>query len=356
MEVNFLPVFLAAALVPEVSLRDRWSMFLMVPTFGIAILMANATAPLRLAIGIIPLHFVINLTKSLRSQGRDLIPPNLAYRTLQLFVLVSFVQTIDFNYVHFIPDAINQSLAFILPRYSGSAYDEAGIQGVQGWASEPSSAAVSCIGFSLVSIVQVPGRRWHVLSLYLLLTLVNKSIYSLVLLILLAMACLAISNRLRNVLLLLIPMSAIGTYIISHSKRILALQSNLLVEGIDRSSSRELARFTQIFYPLQQFPSIYKPPLLFGDRPMEPMGLLPLVVGYGSIFGLMWIIYVLRRNFPLSRVKLLPTAAVAALVLLMMTAPDLIPAVVTLSAFAVNPDGAAPFCARIAATGEEAIV
>ena len=64
---------------------------------------------------------------------------------------------------------------------------------------------------------------------------------------------------------------------------------------------------------------------------MEPMGLIPLVIGYGSVFGLLWIAYMILHNWPSCRVPQRPLALIAALVLLMMTAPDLIPSVVALA-------------------------
>ena len=85
-EINFLPVFLAALLLPESSLRERWSILLALPVFAVALAWANPAAPLRLAIGMVPLHIVLNLTRYLREGGKELIPPNLAYRCLQTFI------------------------------------------------------------------------------------------------------------------------------------------------------------------------------------------------------------------------------------------------------------------------------
>jgi len=68
---------------------------------------------------------------------------------------------------------------------------------------------------------------------------------------------------------------------------------------------------------------------------MEPMGLLPLLAGYGSIAGLVWLGCLLGRNLPregLSQRLLLMTAGI---VLLFMAPPDLIPAVVAFSIFLV---------------------
>jgi hypothetical protein len=131
--------------------------------------------------------------------------------------------------------------------------------------------------------------------------------------------------------------------LIAHSSRLADLHTNLLVGGVSSESNRELARFAQILYPLQQFPRIYQPPILFSFFVMEPMGLLPLAAGYGSVFGVAWLAYILRRNFPLRRLPLRPLALVAGLMLLVFTAPDFIPAVVAFAVFMVPPkQNAAP--------------
>ena len=116
---------------------------------------------------------------------------------------------------------------------------------------------------------------------------------------------------------------------------LLSSHTNLVVGGMNSASNRELARFVQIFSPLQQFPEVYKPPILFGSFVMEPMGLLPLVAGYGSVLGLIWLAYILWHTFSFREVPLLPLAFVAWFILLMMTAPDLIPAVVAFAVFMV---------------------
>ena len=51
------------------------------------------------------------------------------------------------------------------------------------------------IAFALVAIVQKPSRRWRVLALFTALTAVNKSVYALMLLVLLSIGCLATLAR-----------------------------------------------------------------------------------------------------------------------------------------------------------------
>jgi hypothetical protein len=334
MEINFLPVFLAALIVPEVTLQSPMALLLALPSFGIAIIWAAPTAPLRLAIGILPLIFILNLTRHLRERGQTLIPGRLAYRLLKVFVLFSLLQSIDMNYLHIIPTPVTQALIFVLPRYSGEAYDDSGIRGVQGWASEPSGAAVMCIALALLAIDEKPELRWRILGLYGSLALLNKSVYSLVLLLMLTIGCLSTLKHKRYAWLAGLPACAGVIFMILHSSRIAELQSNLLVDGMSRESNHELARFGQIFFPLQQFPLVYKPPILFGSIVMEPMGLVPLVLGYGSVFGLIWIGYILLRYFRLRTLQAKPLAIISSLVLLMMTAPDFIPAVAAFAAFA----------------------
>lgn len=334
-EINFLPAILAAVLVPEITLREKWSLVLTLPVIAVALIWANPTAWLRLAVGIIPLHFVLNLTRHLKEHGRELIPSDLAYRALIVFVVFCMMQTVQFNLFPVIPEWLTAALMQVVPRYSAIPYDDTGIRGVQGWASEPSSAALVCVAFSLVAIRQRPQRRWRVLALFALFVLLNKSIYALVLLILLALGCLFASRKRLLPLLALIPMSLAVSVYIARSGRLAQLHNNLLVSGVNSEFNKELMRFAQMFYPLQGFPRIYSPPNLYGSLVMEPMGLLPLLTGYGSVPGLVWLIYILWRNFPPRRVLLRPLALVSGLVLLMMTTPDLIPSVVALTVFLV---------------------
>ncbi len=335
VEINFLPVFLAAFLLPEVTLREKWSILLALPVFCVAFIWGNPAAPLRLAAGIVPLHFVLNLARHLRERGRDLLPPDLAYRTFQVFVCFSIAQAIDFQLFPILPEWLTNTLVNILPRYSGMPYDEFGIRGVQGWASEPSGAAVMGIAFALVAIVQKPTRRWRVIALFTALATVNKSVYALVLLVLLSIGCLATLARKRYVLLASAPIGAAILFLIVRSARLVDLRSGLLISGTSAGTNNELARIAQIYCPLSQFPLIYQPPVLYGGISMEPMGLLPLVAGYGSVLGIVWLFYILWRNFPLRSVPLRPLALISVAVLLILTAPDFIPAVVAFAFFLV---------------------
>jgi hypothetical protein len=333
-EINFLPVFLAALLLPEVTLREKRSLMLAMPVFAVALLWANPAAPLRLAMGIVPLHFVLNLAHRLRAQGRSLLPPGLAYRVLQIFVAFCILQIVQCYLFPVIPEWLTAALTQILPRYSGMPYDEYGVRGVQGWASEPSGAAVTCLAFSMVAIMERPDRRWRVLAIYSVLVLVNRSVYAWILAILLGISCLAAAKRKFKSYLVLAPMSVAAILYIVLSNRIGELRDNILVSGVSGVDNRDLTRLVQIFSPLQQFPLIYKPVILKFEglfMTMEPMGLIPLVIGYGSVFGLIWLVYMMRRNWPSAKVPQRPMALLAAFVLLMMTAPDLIPSVVALA-------------------------
>src|ERR1700722_1441650 len=281
VEVNFIPVFLAAILLPEVTFRDKWPILLALPALCTAFLWGSPTAPLRLAIGIVPLIFVLNLTQYLRERNRDLFPPNLAYRTLQVFVCFCIAQTVDMQLFPVLPGWLTAALINIVPRYSGTPYDEFGIHGVQGWASEPSGAAVMAAAFALIAILQRPSRRWRVLALFVTLAAVNKSVYALILLVLLSIACVATTARRRYALFASVPVGAALLFLIVRSARLEDLQSDLLIRGTSSSTNNDLARITQILAPLSQFPWVYTPPMLFGGITLEPMGLLPLVVGYG---------------------------------------------------------------------------
>ena len=152
---------------------------------------------------------------------------------------------------------------------------------------------------------------------------------------LLSIGCLATLARKRYALLASMPIGAIILFLIVRSARLVDLRSDLLINGTSSGTNNELARIAQIFGPLSQFPFVYKPPLIFGGIVLEPMGLLPLVAGYGSVLGIVWLLYILRRNFSLRRIPLRPLALIAGAVLLILTAPDFIPAVVAFAFFMV---------------------
>jgi len=332
-EINFLPVLLAAALVPEILFRDPWSVLLSLPVFAVALLGAPVSAAMRLAIGIVPLLFILNLTQRLREQGYDTLPTGLAYGALRIFVVFCFVQTIQLNLFSIIPGPVVQILTAIVPRYSLIPYDDVGIRGVQGWASEPSSAGLTCVAFALVAISQRPELRWRVLAWFAALTVVNKSVYCLVLAILLGIACLFTLRRKFYALLALFPLCALALLYISASDRIAELRANLLIDGINRQSNHELMRFVQILDPLQQFPHVYKPIVLYDVWVAEPMGLLPLMAGYGSVFGLLWLFHLGWRQFSGRQLSMRPLAFVAGFILLVMASPDFIPSIVALAVF-----------------------
>jgi hypothetical protein len=276
---------------------------------------------------------VLNLTRYLRERGRELIPPNLAYRSLQVFVGFCVAQAVQFQLFPVIPAWLTTALMNIVPRYSGTPYDEFGIRGVQGWASEPAGAALMCIAFALVAIYQRPDKRWSVLALLTLLLLLNKSVYCLVLTVPVGLYCISSMRRKLHSLFAIVPMTVAFALYVGASERLADFHSSVLTDGLNSESNRELMRFAQILTPFQQFPHIYTPPVVFDSMVAEPMGLLPLVVGYGSVLGVVWLVYVLWRNFPRRQVRLRPLMLVAAFALLIMAPPDLIPSVVALAVF-----------------------
>jgi hypothetical protein len=261
-----------------------------------------------------------------------------AYRALKVFVLFCAAQTVQMSYFHLIPAAISNVLVSIVPRYWTVPYDHLGVHGVQGWASEPSSAGLTTIAFALVAIHQKPELRWRVMAWFACLLMLNKSIYATILAVLLLVACLQSLRRKVLATLALIPAGALVAAYMVHSSRVATLRENLLIDGLNSESNHELARFVQILSPLQQLPHIYKPVILFGSWVMEPMGLLPLVAGYGSIFGVLWLIYILRKNFPLSQIRMRPFWLIALFVLLFIASADLICSIVALAVFLVPRD------------------
>lgn len=335
MEVNFIFVFAAALILPEIFLDEWKSIVLAVPAFLVALILASPTSCLRLIAAIVPLHFIFNLTRALRARGMELVPANVSYRALKIFVLFCAAQTIQMSYFHVIPAVVSNVLVSIVPRYWTVPYDHLGVHGVQGWASEPSSAGLTTIAFALVAIHQKPELRWRVMAWFACLLMLNKSIYATILALLLLVACLQSLRRKVLATFALIPAGALVAAYMFHSGRVAVLRENLLIDGLNSDSNHELARFVQILSPLQQLPHIYKPVILFGSWVMEPMGLLPLVAGYGSVFGVFWLIYILRKNFPLSQIRMRPFWLIALFVLLFIASADLICSIVALAVFLV---------------------
>lgn len=334
MEANFLPVLLAAIILPEIFLSDKWSVLLLVPVFAVSLLGSTLDPFMRMAIGVVPFVFVLNLTVYLRKQGKCLLYPNLAYRALQLFVILSVAQTLGLHHFKVIPEWVTQLLSAIVPRYSGEGYDDFGIRGVQGWASEPSSAGLASIAFALVAIRERPDRGWWILTLFLLLVAVNKSIFALLLGVLLVIACLITLQRKSHALLSLIPIALLAVVFITGSVRVSELHETIQESGMSSQYNKEFVRFAQIITPFEQFPHIYRPPILFDTLVEEPLGLLPLVVGYGSVMGLIWLVYILRHNFPTRQIELRPFACVAIFVLFVMASPDQISCIAAVAVFA----------------------
>ena len=333
MEIDFLPVLLACILVPEMFLCDLRCCLLSLPVFAIALLGASLTAAERVGIGVVPLLFLLNFRRFLDGQGKSLVPRGLAYRCLQAFVAFSALQAFSQRFFPVIPPLNTDAMTAVVPRYSSMAYDQEGIRGVQGWASEPSSAGLTCIAFALVALRERPERRWRILWLFAALVVCNKSIYALILGVLFALGLLFSLGSAKRALLALVPICAAFSVYAAASGRVAELRTNLLTDGADRQTNHELLRFLQILDPLEQFPHVYQPLVINGDWVAEPMGLLPLVAGYGSVAGVAWLLYVGRRHLLRRGLVQRPLIAVAAFVLLIMASPDFIPAIVALAVY-----------------------
>jgi hypothetical protein len=324
IEINFFLIFLAIGLAPEAMLNDKWSLLLLIPAVGVAALGSSVEAGLRIIVGVIPLLFLLGLYRSFAIRGRELIPRSVAYRALQAFVGFSAVQYIDQNFISIIPGWLTDALTVLLPRYTSTPYDEFGIRGVQGWASEPSGAAMTCFAFAAVAVLQQPEGRWRVLTLFAAMALFNKSIYAIALLAVLGLALLFEMKNKIATLSALVPLVAGVAYFIFHSGRVLELRNNVLIYGLSEASNKEFFRLGQIVYPLAAFPGIYKPVELFGLK-MEPLGLLPLLVGYGSLIGCLIYYRVVIARFLSCRPKSLTLALASAAVFSFVISPDFVP-------------------------------
>ncbi len=328
-ETNFILVFVAAALMPEILLKDGVTFLLATVVILIAAVLApNGTGYLRLTIGLLPIIFIVNLHRQCVKEHEVLISYKVAYRALLLFLAVCVVQYIHFSIVPVIPQFATDSLTRLVPRYMEEPYDDSGIRGVQGWASEPSSAAMTCFAFSVVAIQQKPQGRLRILVLFTLLTLVNRSIYSVVLLGLLAFAQLFSMKRPRSMVLFAIVMVGVGLLLLSASGRAVAVRESVAAYGLDETANVEMLRFGQIIYPILAFPRLYAPVTLFDTFLIEPLGLLPLLVGYGSVLGclLYW-----RLMFQVRRIRNVaswPLALGGIVVLSFLASPNFVPAIV----------------------------
>ena len=336
MEIDFLLVFVAAALLPEVTLREKRSILLALPVFAVALIWANPTAPLPDW----PLESspctLYSTSPAICGNGDGTLFPRILRTAPFRYLLHSarlrpWISTFSL----YSPEWLIAILTFFVPRYSAVPYDALGIRGVQGWASEPSSAGLMCIAFALIAILQRPDRRWRVMFLFVLVLLLNKSIYFLILTILLGLACVLTLRYKLYALLTSAVFSVIAIFYMAHSGRLAELTTSIAVDGFNRESNHDLMRFLQILNPVEQFPRVYQPIVLNGTWVAEPMGLLPLLAGYGSILGLAWLGYILWRNFPRRQTPEPYLALLAGFVLLIMASPDLIPSIVALAAFLV---------------------
>jgi hypothetical protein len=280
-----------------------------------------------LLIGVLPYLFLFSLHTCLLRSVRELIPVSISFKALCVFVGFSIFQHFNFYVLRVIPDWVTNSLTTVVPRYMSVPYDQFGERGVQGWASEPSSAAMTCFAFAVVALRQHARRRWQILLLFTLLAAVNKSIYALVFLSFLAAACLWSIRRKTYALLVLIPIAGAFSFFFLQSNRVQMLLERVLPFGLNQQTSRELLRFAQILYPLTSFPRIYHPIDLF-DLTVAPLGLLPLLIGYGSVTGLLLYLWLVVRSYRLAERGSLPLLAASAFVLSFMASPDFIPVII----------------------------
>ena len=335
-EVNFLPVLLAVVLAPDIFAADGLALVLLAGAIAVAAFWGSADAVMRLAIGAVPCIFLFNFQEYCVKNKEELIPRSLAYRVLQLFVGFSVLQWVDF-YVHSaIPEWVTEGLSVLVPRYLGHPYDELGLRGVQGWASEPSGAAVVCLCFAVVAAYQDPKRRLRILLLLCALVLVNKSVYGMALVAILSLIYLASLKRRRYTILGLGLLAAGIVFYVSNSARLDEVVQTMMLYGANPGFNIDLARINQIVFPLVAFPGIYKPFAVFGVE-MQPMGLLPLLVGYGSIFGLGLYLRLVFVRSSLRNVQSFPVALTMLFVLSFIVPADLTPAIVAF-AYAATPN------------------
>lgn len=337
IEINFFFVFAAASLAPEVLLDDAVALILTIAAAGVAVSWGSVDAGLRVIVGVIPLIFLMGLYRRFKRRGLELIPRGAAYRTLQAFVGISAAQYIDQHVVSIIPGWLTNALTVLIPRYTSTPYDEFGVRGVQGWASEPSGAAVMCFSFCVVAILQQPEKRWRVFFLLAALAAFNKSIYAIMLLGILGFGLLIETKNKMLAAPALFALLGGLVYFVIHSARVADLRMNASIFGLRETSNREFARLAQIIFPLSAFPRVYTPRILFGVIKMEPMGLLPLLVGYGSVIGCAAYFWIALHRQRIAGTHSTAYALPAAILISFLVSPDFIPAVVAFAYSAERP-------------------
>lgn len=327
VEINFVLVFVAIGLVPEVLLEDWISLVLVVASAAAASIWGTTDAALRIIIGTTPCLFVVGLFRHFLRGGEELIPKRVAYSALLAFVAFCLLQEVHFNVRPIIPDWLTSGLTVIVPRYMDTPYDDLGTRGVQGWASEPSSAAMTCFSFCAVAMQQDPKKRWRILLIFAFLAGLNKSVYAMLFLILLGLACIFHSEKKRDALVALVPFGAMVAFFLVQSTRFAEVRDSFAIFGADQEVNRELLRLGQIVYPLSAFPRVYDPVIIFGIT-MQPLGLLPLLIGFGSVFGAILYWRLMFGGLSLSEARWRPLGLAALLSLSFLASPDFIPMIV----------------------------
>jgi hypothetical protein len=327
VEINFLPVFLAIGLAPELLFEDLISLLLTIAAVALAAVWGPTDSALRLVIGALPCLFLLSLYRHFRRYGKELIPRSVAQSALLVFVGFCILQQLNLNVFPAIPDWLTKALATIVPRYMDAPYDEFGMRGVQGWASEPSSAAMTCFAFSVVAMKQEPKKRWLIVLAFAVLAALNKSLYGMLLLVFLGVVSVWGMRRRLHALLVMIPIGALFSYFVLQSGRVSELRESLFIFGLSQDSNRELLRFAQIVYPIAAFPGMYHPVSFFG-LDMQPLGLLPLLVGYGSLIGCILYYRLTFRSFHRIDAESTPLALAAVFVLTFMSSANFLPVIV----------------------------
>jgi hypothetical protein len=335
VEIDFLLVFVAIGLLPTLLIEDLWSSLLAVAVLVVAAVWGPPDSALRLLIGVAPCLFLAALYRHFLARGKELVPRGVAYNALLLFVGFSLLQHISFNVFPVIPDWLTNGLTILVPRYMDLPYDEFGARGVQGWASEPSSAAMTCFSFCVVAMQQQPEKRRSILLLFTVLTILNKSVYGMLFLTFLVLACLWEMRRRLRVVSAAVGFALVFAYFATRTNRVTELREHVVIYGLDEESNHELMRFAQILYPLGAFPRMYTP-VTFFEHEMQPLGLLPLLVGYGSVFGLLLYYRMIFRSFRLPGAISRPLGLASILLLSFMSSPNFIPAIVAFT-YAMTP-------------------
>jgi hypothetical protein len=298
-ELNIIPLLLAAILVPAICAYGGRELALLALAVAACFLFADLDRASRLAFNMLPFILCMSYIRFCARRHIDVLYGPIVYAAYLLFTALCIYQALHNAGFLAMPGNLVAFLDFALPRYMQTSYDDLGLRGVQGWASEPSGAALLSLGFYLYLRGTYPDHGRLLAVLYLANIFLNKSVYAFATLILLIAVHLITSKSFQQKLAG--GMVAIASLVTAafYFPRIHDVYQNIAAQGMSLASNPELSRLVQVLYPLNAFPMYYEPVMYFGTT-LHPIGLFASALGYGSVFGMLLLVSIgltLRQAF-----------------------------------------------------------